>query len=403
MNQHEQQISGKLMKASRMLLAVKAFNTGASALSGIFVNVYLFKVSENLLQVLSFHLASFCAWVPAFIGAAWLGKKAGRTIGLLLGNGGFLCFYLCILVLGQVSAAYSIPLGILFGVSSGLYWMSVNTLVVDFTSKTNRDWFNGVNGMISSLTQLVGPLIAGWLIVGLQSGLGYGIIFTLSVILYGFSILFGLKLPIVKDSSPFSWPALLSVHKHRSWRAMSYSFAALHFRDDVLAFVLWLLMYTVTRSEGVMGNFAFLLTLCSVIFYYRMGRSIGSQAKYRIMVIGTTGFSASLMLLWWNISPYTLTAYTILAGICVPLFQVPFNTTLMNSIESFDDGGKYRMELIVAREIAISIGRIVSAAGMVIVLSAGVSPEAALKGYIPFLVIVGMLPLVWLLGVRVRE
>lgn len=206
MSQHEQQLTGKLMKASRMLLTVKALNAGASALSGIFVNVYLFKVSESLLQVLSFHLASFSAWVPAFVGAAWLGKKAGRTIGLLLGNGGFLCFYLCILVLGQGSAAYFIPLGILFGVSSGLYWMSINILVVDFTSKTNRDWFNGVNGMIGSLTQLVGPLIAGWLIVGLPSGLGYGIIFTLSVILYGFSILFGLKLPIKKDSSPFSWP-----------------------------------------------------------------------------------------------------------------------------------------------------------------------------------------------------
>lgn len=110
MSQHEQQLTGKLMKASRMLLTVKALNAGASALSGIFVNVYLFKVSESLLQVLSFHLASFSAWVHAFVGAAWLGKKAGRTIGLLLGNGGFLCFYLCILVLGQGSAAYSIPL-----------------------------------------------------------------------------------------------------------------------------------------------------------------------------------------------------------------------------------------------------------------------------------------------------
>lgn len=183
---------------------------------------------------------------------------------------------------------------------------------------------------------------------------------------------------------------------------MSYCFAALHFREDVLAFTLWLWMYTVTRSEGVMGNFAFLLTLCSVVFYYRMGRSMASQAKYRMMVIGTIGFSALLMLLWCNISPYTLTIYTILAGICVPLFQVPFNTTLMNSIESFDNGGKYRTELIVAREIAISIGRIVSAAGMVIVLSSGVSPEAALKGYIPLLVMVGMMPLVWLRGVRVR-
>lgn len=355
-----------LSAPAKVFIGILTLNGVANHLSSIFIYVYLFRLSQNFYEVALFNFISYLIWLPAFITAGWLSKKIDRKKGIVIGVMVQLVFYLLLLIFGETSSSKIVILGLIFGVGSGFYWLSVNVLSVDLTNHLNRDWFNGVNGVFSATSQMIGPIVAGWIFTLKPGFTGYKIIFTLSFILFLMSVILTLLLPQYKGESEFNWRELWNIYGNAKWRNLSYIYSSLAFRDGVLSFIIFLWVYVVTESESVLGNYVVFTTSLSVITYYLLGKFLKEKNKRVSIIVGTIGLSLAVFGLVINVNFPTLLIYGIAAGICIPLFEVPLNTLSLNSIVQFDKTGRRRIELVVSREIALSFGRIPSVGGLML-------------------------------------
>ncbi|WP_062051648.1 hypothetical protein [Bacillus sp. JCM 19034] len=64
-----------LTRVTKVLLAIICLNGLANSLSNVFVNVFLFRLSNNIYEVALFNFISYLVWLPAFVFAGWLCKK----------------------------------------------------------------------------------------------------------------------------------------------------------------------------------------------------------------------------------------------------------------------------------------------------------------------------------------
>ncbi|NOU73551.1 MFS transporter [Paenibacillus sp. LMG 31458] len=380
--------------ATRLLMLITTLNASASSISSIFINIYLFKVSNEFYQVFTFHFFSFLSMLPCCVAAGWLSKKTNRKIGLLVGNGLLLLFYSIMLIFGDTMSGW-IPLaGLIYGASQGFYWLSVNVLSIDLTKPENRDWFNGLSGTFTSITQMISPFAAGWIIVAFPGNLGYRYIFGFALALFVLSIICAAFLPSSSKKSPMYWGKIREIHKSPKWRNLSRSFTTLHFRDDILAPFVWVSLFIATQNESIIGNYSLLMTALSTVSFFVIGRFGRQERKRYYMMIGGIGFSAALLAFIPGINTETLLIYAIVGGICNPMFQVPFSTLLIDTIAEFDENGKYRIELVIAREIAISLGRIFCAFCLVLLFRYFPVNTSLLNITLAVLTAAGLLPLI---------
>jgi YQGE family putative transporter len=138
----------RISQPTKVLLLILTLTGLAGSLSNIFVNVYLYKMSEHLYKVFFFHLLSYLIWVPVYVGAGWLSKRVDRRRILTIGLVFYLIFYAAVLMAGERLGPWNSLTGLIYGTAGALYWFSVNLLVIDYTTKENRDWFNGLSGVV---------------------------------------------------------------------------------------------------------------------------------------------------------------------------------------------------------------------------------------------------------------
>jgi YQGE family putative transporter len=183
---------------------------------------------------------------------------------------------------------------------------------------------------------------------------------------------------------------LYEVHREKDWRQLTYAFSSNAFRNGVISFAITVWVYMETKNEGMLGNFSFLTTLLSLCTFYWMGRFGKEKYRWPYMYIGNILFSLGLLLLVFQVDWTTLLLYGIISALCNPLFDVPFHTLALNTISHYDQSGRLRIELVIAREIALSIGRIGSVAALYLIYSE--NAVEWLPTFLLLLIIVGLLP-----------
>src|SRR5690625_4066655 len=153
-------------------------------LSNTFVNVYLWRQTNDYLTIATYNLAIFILQPLTFIAAGKLAKKIDRVIVLRLGVTFLALFFLTVLFLGEHAAHFNIILGCLLGIGYGFYWLAFNVLTFEITEPETRDFFNGFMGGLESLGGMVGPLLAGIIISKMSTNIGYMTVFSISLGLF---------------------------------------------------------------------------------------------------------------------------------------------------------------------------------------------------------------------------
>ena len=156
-----------------LLLSVHGLFILSSALSGTFLNVYLWKSRQDYTMLGWFTIAQQVALGLTFWAAGKWVKEHNKMNALRLGIAVSGLFYLCVLWAGRDAVHYIWPLGLLFGVSLGLFWLAFNVVYFEVSSAENRDWFNGWIGLLGSITGIIGPWLAGWIITLMHGDQGY--------------------------------------------------------------------------------------------------------------------------------------------------------------------------------------------------------------------------------------
>lgn len=367
-----------LEKQAVLLLVVQALYGIASALSGTFLPVYLWKASGSYSLIGWFTFAHYLVGGLTFwIAGKWV-KEHNKMHSLRLGITLSGLFYCTVLFLGEKAMYWSVPLGILNGLALGFFWLAFNVVYFEVTDPDTRDRYNGWAGLLGSGAGILAPWISGLLITTMQGEKGYRFIFALSLAIYSVSVILSFWLKKRHGEGQYHWFMGFSklLEKGSPWRRIVPAIAAQGIREGVFMFLVGLTVYIATRDESKLGTYSLIVSLVSLVSFWLVGKLMAKMKRKWAMLIGVVMIAAVILPLFWQVSYMTLLLFGIGTSLFIPLYIIPMTTRVFDIIGQSEEGAKNREEFIVLREAALTAGRIIGLSAYLIVLPRHDSPLA---------------------------
>ena len=364
---------GGLSGQSVLLLIVHGLFAAANALSGTFVNVYLWKASHDFALIGSFALAGQAAGTLTFLLAGNWVKTHNKMNCLRLGVALSALFYLCVLALGVQSVQYAPALGALQGAASGFFWLAFNVVYFEVTGPDDRDRFNGWSGFIGSGTSMIAPWLSGLLItqIGNGSGSGYRFIFTLSLFIFVAGAIVSFFLRKRPPEERFNWARIAeSLRDRRSpWRLVVPALAAQGAREGVFTFIIGVLIFVATGNEAKVGNYWLYASAAGLASYWAVGRFIKQRQRKGAMLAAVIMMTAAIVPFFYAVNYTTLLLFGVVVGVFFPMFIVPLTSSVFDLIGRDDESARHRVEYVVLRELGLGAGRMAGTLVFIVVVS----------------------------------
>lgn len=353
--------SSRLDHGGRLLLGIGTAFMAALALSGTFVNVYIWKVDHSFIAIGLFNLLTFGILPLAFLGSGFLAPRLGELWILRAGVVSVAVFFAILLVLGERSVHHVLWLGTFFGIGQGLYWFAFHILTFDMTNPDNRGRFNGLAGLFGSLVGMTGPYVAGYLIVHSRRFSGYHIIFALALLLFAMLLLLSFRFRHRVEPRALRMQQGFRFQEDPDWWRLWVGSVVFGLREGVFSFFVGLLVFFVARNEEGLGLYGLWTGLISLGSFYAAGKVV-NRDRVSTLLMGAAalllGVVALILLL--PVSQWTLAVFGGVTAGALPFFVVPFGTMVMNEIDESAASARYRAEHLISRELALGLGRTVS-------------------------------------------
>lgn len=257
----------------RLLLIVHTLFLLAEALSGAFVNVFLWKKAGDYALIALYNIAFFVAVQFAFMFSGKWVKVYNKMSCLKAGIAIAAAFYLFVLFLGDNAVRYIVPLGLLQGVGHGFFWLSFNIVLFEITSRENRDKFNGLAGVFGSFVGMAAPLIAGYFISVMTGATGYYMIFALSLAVYIAAAIFSVFFNRRKSGGQFSIrETRLIFQRDKTWRFIFLAMIGQGFNESVFHFLIGILVFVATNNEWKVGVYTAITSGVAFFSFYVAGK-----------------------------------------------------------------------------------------------------------------------------------
>jgi YQGE family putative transporter len=369
---------GKLDRQTKLLLVVNALFVTANALSGTFVNVYLWKMKQDISLIawysLMIHLASM---MTGWLCGSWV-KQRNKMNCMRTGIAVSAVFYMIVLLVGNQAASWVIPLGIVQGIAGGLFWIAFNVVYFEATEPDNRDLFNGWTGLLGAGAGMFAPWISGILIVSLHGTVGYRLIFAISLAVFVVGAIVSFFLHKRKAQGQYEWLCFVRCFRDNryEWRRIGAALAAQGMREGVFTFIIGLLVYISTRSEMKLGNYALITSAVSLLAFMVAGKWLKPKYRKPGMLLGASMMVAAIVVFFWKVNMTALFVFGIAVALFYPLYSIPMTSRVFDLIGQNEDSARNRVEYVVTREIALDIGRIIGVAIFLVVVSINQTPAA---------------------------
>lgn len=367
-----------LSAQSRLLLTVNGLFAAANALSGTFVNVYLWKARHDFSLIGWFTLVHHLTMALTFwIAGKWV-KEHNKMNCLRAGVAVAAVFYSLVLWFGARAADHFVVLGIVQGMSSGLFWIAFNVVYFEVTDPDSRDRFNGWAGLLGSGAGMLAPWISGLLIVHLKATVGYRLIFSISVAVFVIGVIVSFFLKKRKSEGSYEWMLTWNCLKQKdtAWRTVCLALAAQGVREGVFGFMIALLVYVHTGNEAKLGDFSLVTSAVALLSFMVTGRLLKRKFRRNSMLIGALMLVLMILPFFWKVNFLTLLVFGVGVAIFFPFYGIPMTSTVFDLIGGDPESAKRREEYIVMRELALNAGRITGTAVFIIAVQLTSSPAA---------------------------
>jgi YQGE family putative transporter len=197
----------------RVLLLCSMLFLFAAPLTGLFVNLYLWKGTESMVEIGLYNL-SF--WVGLPIGFIVNGLvlrlikiKSLFRIGILSQA----LFPLLLIVLSETAFSWLFLLGLVNGFGAAFYWANINFLGYRVNNDETRGYYSGFDSTLGSFAGIISPVIAG-LVVTLSS---YQMVFGLAIVTFLLAAWVAGRLSDSDEKFTFSFDNLFRTRHGRRW------------------------------------------------------------------------------------------------------------------------------------------------------------------------------------------
>lgn len=354
-------------KKAKILLIVSGLFTFAMGLSNVFINIFLWKKSNDFMIIAKYNLIHYIFVPITFLIAGWLAKKKNGIWSLRIGIVSFMLFFVLILFIKDRMTEYIYPLGSLFGIAAGFYWLAFNMLSFDFTSVNNRDTFNGLNGSIVGAVNAVAPFIAAYIIERNRNTFGYTIVFAVSLAAFAILILISLLLKSERYGEKIVFKKIF-ITPNKEWKFLRNAFSIWGLRDVVMLFLINILIYKTTGSEMALGKLTFFSFLLAALSCMLQQKIIKPKRRVLSMTIGALAMFIAVIGLFIKIDYMFLIWYIFIDAVFIPFFTVPMSSAAFNVLTRSHEE-EFRTEYIINKEFALNTGRIISTSILILLLT----------------------------------
>jgi YQGE family putative transporter len=334
----------------------------ASAMTAVFVNVYLYKFTGSLVTMTAYAMVRFGFFPIAFTIGAHIGRKyrlsLTMTAGLLL----IVCGLLAILTLRERigGLGYAIyVIGIIFGMGEGFFWLSTVSLNQLVSTKESRGSYLGVIGMFNGLTNIIAPLFAAQIVAWSPNDTeGYLRIFQLVIVLYLIIAYLAATIQVISQKGKFTVLDKVFQTKDRQWSYIFNSHLLFGVRDSLVLMLTGLLIYRATGGSGsTYGRLLALFALISIASFYVSGKVITRQNRLKMYQYGALFTAMSTVILVLIPTTAGAIAFGILASLVAPFYVIPFQIITMNATSDYMEKENI-LGYIISKEIGITSGRL---------------------------------------------
>lgn len=389
-----------MSKKAKILLLVSGLFTLSIGLSNVFVNIFLWKKSNDFIVIAIYNLMHYIFLPISFIAAGWLSKRKNGIWALRFGIGFFILFFISILLLRNTITKYIVLVGILYGIAAGFYWLSFQLLTFDFTNTNNRDTFYGFNGFICGIANAIAPFTAAFIIEKNENTFGYLIVFVISLSLFIILILVSLLLKSKHYGEKLVFKKIISKNGFE-WQNLRKSIAIWGLRDVIMLFLINVLIYKTTGSEMALGKLTLVASLISSVAYITEQKFIKPKKRIFSLHLGAIFMFIAVLGLVFRINYTFLVIYIILDAMFLPFFTIPMSSAAFNILNRYHQENM-RTEYIINREIVLNSGRILSTVLLILALSF-IKNDKVLNYFLLFIGSSQLLSLIFLRKIRTWE
>lgn len=329
-------------------------------MSGLFLNLYLWRLSNDLTVNASFILVTFFFGTVSFTVGALLSKRTDRIFSFQIGIGLTSLFYLLVILLQEKTAAYPMLIGILNGTATGFYWLGYLVLIYDLVDNQSRSQFMGKQMAVFGVVNTFGPAFAGFIISKFDFT-GYNVVFTLCLLLFFTGLILSFWLP--KDSSP-KRPLYLRLlwrfnRRQPGLKPMWFGWLIWGTCEGLLAFFPTVILFMTVKDEFLVGISSILfgtVAVLSSLWHSKYNHKV--KEPYTLLSVWLIYFLACVPLIL-NMNIWTVFIFLIVNEISKALLGVTYFSFMFRAIKDLPKQG-LRTESMVMREIMLNIGRLVS-------------------------------------------
>lgn len=337
------------------------FQFGAS-MSGLFLNLYLWRLTGDLWINGVFNIIVYAMTPIAFALGGWIAKRMDRMVTYRVGIVLIAAFYL-VVIFAQDSVADYYPLfAACNGLALGLYWIGYLVLMYDVTDARSRGRYLGVNMIVFNSAGLAGPALAGYLI-GLFKGLqGYIVMFGVACFMFLVSAVSSTQ--IKRKSShhrtyylKFATPIM---RRNRIWLLSLISFLMLGVFQGIMLFLPNILLYQTVGSERWVGLLTVFFSLLTISMGFLISRRRGERSVRRDVLVSVSLITAAACALLVEIRLWSVLVFMIAFSFLNPLTVNSLTFYYYRLMDDLPLKGQFRIESVVVRELFLNVGRVIS-------------------------------------------
>lgn len=335
-------------------------------MSGLFLTLYLWRLSNELTTNASFILVTFFFGTVSYAIGALLSKKRDRIFSFQIGIGLTALFYLLVILLQEKTAAYPMLIGILNGTAAGFYWLGIQVLIYDLVDNPSRSQFMGKQMAVFGVVNTIGPAFAGFIISKLDLT-GYNLVFSLSLLLFFTGLILSFWLP--KDLSPKKPLYLRLLWRFSTRKAdlkpMWIGWIIWGICEGLLGFFPAVLLFMTVKNEFLVGISSILFgTIAVLASLWHSKYNHREREPHTILIVWLMYFLACVPMIF-HMNIWTVFIFLIINEISKALVGVTYFSYMFRVIKVLPKSG-LRTESMVMKETALNIGRLLSVTSFIL-------------------------------------
>ncbi len=348
----------------KKLLVSNILLRSANIIAHIFLNIYLFKATNNDIKLVSiFNIIFLSSHLLFFTLFAKIVKFSYRNLLQTISLLGFAFMYLILILLWEEIVKYYTIFAFWAGIFSWIYWIVYDNSEFDLTNIENRSNYEGLKKSLVTLWISIIPSII-WTIIWYNFlWLGYEISFSIWIILFLLSAYFWIiKIDYQKNEKYSLKKAIKKVLKSKNLIKINLNFALFWFSLSIpiIQIILPLLLFNYWVKEAKLWYLISFFSILTIVSSYLFWKFINYK-KYKIAYfLSSIFYVLSVFVLFFNTSYSYIVIFSSILNLLYNFVYIPQLVYSANIFQNIKWHEKIKSEYMVIREWPLTLWRILA-------------------------------------------